>query len=132
MCCCAVAQHTVPEPTRAQEEKLSTSPTVVLVHGAFADAPARARELAQEIASLAPMSVANAKRALYLGADSNLQAAFEVENMNWTEVMQSDDAQVALSAFLAVDPSSRRDWFESESTKTYPAYSGQRDFRCHS
>ena len=111
---------------------MSTSPTVALVHGAFADAPARARELAQEIASLAPMSVANAKRARYLGADSNLQAAFEVENMNGTEVMQSDDAQVALSAFLAVDPSSRRDWFESESTKTYPAYSGQRDFRCHS
>ena len=70
------------------------------------------------------MSVANAKRALYLGADSNLQAAFEVENMNWTEVMQSDDAQVALSSFLAAEPTSRRDWFESESTKTYPAYSG--------
>jgi hypothetical protein len=51
-------------------------------------------------------------------------AAYEVENMNWTEVMQSDDAQVALSTFLAVDPASRRDWFESESTKTYPAYSG--------
>ena len=47
-----------------------------------------------------------------------------IENMNWTEVMQSDDAQVALSTFLAVDPDSRRDWFESESTKTYPAYSG--------
>jgi enoyl-CoA hydratase/carnithine racemase len=95
-----------------------------LVHEVVADAPARALELAEEIASLPPMSVANAKRALYLGADSDLQAAFEVENMNWTEVMQSDDAQVALSTFLAVDPASRRDWFESESTKTYPAYSG--------
>jgi enoyl-CoA hydratase/carnithine racemase len=95
-----------------------------LVHEVVADAPARALELAQEIASLPPMSVANAKRALYLGADSNLEAAFEVENMNWTEVMQSDDAKVALGTFLAVDPASRRDWFESESTKTYPAYSG--------
>jgi enoyl-CoA hydratase/carnithine racemase len=95
-----------------------------LVHEVVADAPARALELAEEIASLLPMSVANAKRALYLGADSNLQAAFEVENMNWTEVMQSDDAQVALSTFLAVDPASRRDWFESKSTKTYPTYSG--------
>ena len=103
---------------------MPTSPTVVLVDGAFADAPARARELAQEIASLPPMSVANAKRALSVGADSNLQAAFEVENMNWTGVMQSDDAQVALSAFLGADRSSRRDCFESESTKTYPAYSG--------
>jgi enoyl-CoA hydratase/carnithine racemase len=95
-----------------------------LVHEVVPDAPARAVELAEEIASLPPMAVANAKRALYLGADSNLQAAFEVENMNWTEVMQSDDARVALSTFLAVDPASRRDWFESESTKTYPAYSG--------
>jgi enoyl-CoA hydratase/carnithine racemase len=95
-----------------------------LVHEVVADAPARALELAEEIASLPPMSVANAKRALYLGADTNLEAAFEVENMNWAEVMQSDDAKLALSTFLAVDPASRRDWFESESTKAYPAYSG--------
>src|SRR5690348_17623345 len=95
-----------------------------LVHEVVDDAPARALELAEEIASLPPMSVANAKRALYLGADTNLQAAFEIENMNWTEVMQSDDAQLALSSFLSVDPASRRDWFESASSKTYPSYSG--------
>jgi enoyl-CoA hydratase/carnithine racemase len=95
-----------------------------LVHEVVADAPARALELAEEIASLPPMSVGNAKRALYLGADSNLQAAFEIENLAWIEVMQSDDARLALKTFLAVDPASRRDWFESESTKTYPAYSG--------
>jgi len=95
-----------------------------LVHEVVDDAPARALELAREIASLPPMSVANAKRALYLGADTNLQAAFEVENMQWTEVMQSDDAQLALKTFLAVDPDSRRDWFESENSRNYPAYSG--------
>ena len=95
-----------------------------LVHEVVDDAPARALELAEEIASLPPMSVANAKRALYLGADSNLQAGFEIENMSWTEVMQSDDAQLALTSFLAVDPASRRDWFESASSKSYPAYSG--------
>src|SRR5690349_16333713 len=65
-----------------------------LVHEVVDDAPARALELAEEIAMLPPMSVANAKRALYLGADTNLQAAYEIENMNWTEVMQSDDAKV--------------------------------------
>jgi hypothetical protein len=70
------------------------------------------------------MSVANAKRALYLGADANLQAAFEIENMAWTEVMQSDDAQLALKTFIAVDPDSRRDWFESENSKNYPTYAG--------
>jgi len=95
-----------------------------LVHEVVDDAPARALELAEEIAMLPPMSVANAKRALYLGADTNLQAAFEVENMNWTEVMQSDDAKVALKTFLDVDPASRRDWFESANSKNYPAYSG--------
>ena len=95
-----------------------------LVHEVVDDAPARALELAEEIAMLPPMSVANAKRALYLGADTNLQAAYEIENMNWTEVMQSDDAKVALKTFLDVDPASRRDWFESASSKNYPAYSG--------
>jgi enoyl-CoA hydratase len=95
-----------------------------LVHEVVDDAPARALELAEEIAMLPPMSVANAKRALYLGADTNLQAAYEIENMNWTEVMQSDDAKVALKTFLDVDPASRRDWFESANSKNYPAYSG--------
>jgi len=95
-----------------------------LVHEVVDDAPARALEQAEEIAMLPPMSVANAKRALYLGADTNLQAAYEIENMNWTEVMQSDDAKVALKTFLDVDPASRRDWFESANSKNYPAYSG--------
>jgi enoyl-CoA hydratase/carnithine racemase len=95
-----------------------------LVHEVVDDAPARALELAEEIALLPPMSIANAKRALYQGADTNLQAAFEIENMNWTEVMQSDDAQLALSSFIKVDPPSRRDWFESASSKSYPTYSG--------
>jgi len=81
------------------------------VHELVDDAPSRALELAEEIACLPPMSVANAKRALYLGADANLQAAFEIENMAWTEVLQSDDAQLALKTFIAVDPDSRRDWF---------------------
>jgi enoyl-CoA hydratase/carnithine racemase len=95
-----------------------------LVHEVVDDAPARALQLAEEIASLPPKAVENAKIALYLGADSNLQAGFEIENMQWTEVMQSDDAQLALKTFTAVDPASRRDWFESENSKNYPTYSG--------
>jgi len=94
------------------------------VHEVVDDAPTRALELAEEIAMLPPMSVANAKRALYLGADTNLQAAYEIENMNWTEVMQSDDAKVALKTFLDVNPASRRDWFESANSKNYATYSG--------
>lgn len=96
-----------------------------LVHEVVEDAPARALELAEEIACLPPMAVANAKRALYVGADSSLQAAFEVENMMWTEVLQSDDAKLALKTFLAVEPESRRDWFESKNSNNYPTYTGQ-------
>jgi enoyl-CoA hydratase/carnithine racemase len=95
-----------------------------LVHEVVTDAPTRALELAEEIALLPPMAVANAKRAIYQGADTSLQAAYEIENMNWTEVMQSDNAKLALQYFLAVDPASRREWFETAITKTYPVYSG--------
>ncbi|MCW2719999.1 hypothetical protein, partial [Pseudonocardia sp.] len=62
--------------------------------------------------------------ALYLGADTNLQAGFEIENMQWTEVMQSDDAQLALRTYMAEELDSRRAWFESENSKNYPTYAG--------
>jgi hypothetical protein len=38
--------------------------------------------------------------------------------------MQSDDAQLALKAYIAQDLNARRDWFESASSKRYPSYSG--------
>ena len=53
--------------------------------------------------------MANAKRAFYESSDTSRQAAYEIENMNWIEVMQSDDAKLALRSFLAVDPASRRE-----------------------
>ena len=95
-----------------------------LVHEVVDDAVARALELAEEIALLPPMAVANAKRAVYQGAETHLKAAFEIEDMCWTEVMQSDDAQLAMSTILGVDPANARDWFESESSSGYPTYSG--------
>jgi enoyl-CoA hydratase len=109
---------------RARIVKPEVALELGLVHEVVEDAPARALELAEEIASFPPQAVGNAKIALYLGADSNLQGGFEIENMMWTEVMQSDDAQLALKTYIDVDLDSRRDWFESESSKNYPAYSG--------
>ena len=95
-----------------------------LVHEVVDDAPVRALELAEEIATFPPKAVENAKIALYLGADTNIEAGFEIENMQWTEVMQSDDARLALETYLAQDPDARRDWFESANAKNYPPYSG--------
>lgn len=95
-----------------------------LVHELVDDAPARALELAEEIALLPPKAVGNAKLAVYHGADANLQAGYEIENMKWTEVLQSDDAKVALGAIKATDPGARVAWFESDKTRDYPEYSG--------
>jgi enoyl-CoA hydratase len=96
-----------------------------LVHELVDDAAARALELAEEIAKFPPKAVENAKIALYRGHDANVQAGYEIENMQWTEVMQSDDAQLALKTYIAQDVDSRRNWFESENSKNYPNYSGQ-------
>jgi enoyl-CoA hydratase len=109
---------------RARIVKPEVALQLDLVHEVVDDAPARALELAEEIASFPPKAVANAKVAVYLGADTNIQAGFEIENMQWTEVMQSDDAQLGLKTYIAQDLNARRDWFESASSKRYPSYSG--------
>ncbi|MDT5025421.1 MAG: enoyl-CoA hydratase [Micromonosporaceae bacterium] len=109
---------------RARSVQPEVAGELGLVHEVVDDAPARALELAEEIASFPPKAVENAKIALYLGADTNLQAGFEIENMQWTEVMQSDDAQLALRTYIAEELNSCRDWFESENSKNYPAYAG--------
>ena len=109
---------------RARIVKPEVAMELNLVHEVVDDAAARALELAEEIATFPPMAVGNAKIALYLGADTNIQAGFEIENMQWTEVMQSDDARLALRTYIAEDLNVRRDWFESASSKHYPPYSG--------
>jgi enoyl-CoA hydratase/carnithine racemase len=109
---------------RARIVKPEVAMELGLVHEVVDDAPARALELAEEIASFPPKAVENAKVALSFGADSDLQAGFEIENMMWTEVMQSDDAQLALKTYIAENLDSRREWFESENSKHYPTYSG--------
>src|ERR1700751_316490 len=57
---------------------------LVLRGGLGAPPPPGHVDIPEETAVPPPMSEANAKCALYLGADSNLQAAYEIENMNWT------------------------------------------------
>lgn len=85
------------------------------------DATARAHEIATEIAQFAPLGVANAKRALYLGNDGDLQRGLEVEGLAWLHAMQSVDAKTAIEDFLAIPFEKRRDWLESG---PYPTYIG--------
>jgi enoyl-CoA hydratase len=86
------------------------------------DARARAREIADEIATFPATGVANAKRAINLGNDSGIQRGFEVENLAWLEAMLSDDALTSMTAFLEVPLDKRRDWIEN--TSSYPRYTG--------
>jgi enoyl-CoA hydratase/carnithine racemase len=96
-----------------------------LVHEVVDDAPTRAFELAQEIACFPPKAVANSKAALYQGHDTTMQAGSEIENMQWAEVMQSDDAQLALQTYIDVPLDGRREFFEPSSSPSYPAYAGE-------
>jgi len=86
------------------------------------DAPARALEIAREIATFPPLGVAKAKASVYKGFDTDLQSGLEMESLFWMEGMQSDDAQLAMSEFLKVPLDKRRDWIDNNSA--YPEFKG--------
>lgn len=77
------------------------------------DAPARALEIAKEVAQLPPMGIAKAKASIYKGFDTNIQAGFEMESLFWMEAMQSDDAKASMVHFLDLPFEKRRDYIES-------------------
>jgi len=106
---------------RAQVVRPEVAHQLGLVHELVADAPARAREIAAEIAQFPPMGVAAAKRALYMGNERDIQAGFEVENLAWLETMESDDVQVAMADYIGTPFDKRRDWIEGTE---YPKYQG--------
>ena len=85
------------------------------------DAPARALEIAKEIATLPPVGIAKAKASIYKGFDTDLQSGLEMESLFWMEAMQSDDAKAACLAFLELPLEKRRDYIESG---PFPASTG--------
>ena len=87
-----------------------------------ADAPARALEIAKEIATFPPMGVAKAKASIYKGFNTDLQSGLEMESLFWQEAMQSDDAKLAMVEFLKVPLDKRRDWIENPID--YPTFQG--------
>ncbi len=58
-----------------------------------------ALELAEQIAANSPVGVRNAKRALRLGADTNLSAGLEVEDGAWRATALSADRREGVAAF---------------------------------
>ncbi|HEY2388595.1 MAG TPA: enoyl-CoA hydratase/isomerase family protein [Candidatus Binatia bacterium] len=83
-----------------------------LVHELADDAPTRARAIAAEMADLPPLALANAKRAVYAGSDTQLEAGLEIEGAAFLETMLSDDALAAMRAYVAVPLAERRGWIE--------------------
>jgi enoyl-CoA hydratase len=86
------------------------------------DAPARALEIAREVATFPPLGVAKAKASVYKGFDTDLQSGLEMESLFWSEGMQSDDAQIAMAEFLKLPLDKRRGWIED--TASYPEFTG--------
>lgn len=93
-----------------------------LVHEVADDALARAREIAAEMAQLPPLALAMAKRALYDGFDTHLQAGLRIEDSAFLETMLSDDGLSAMRAYLAQPYEKRRAWLEGG---VAPAYEGR-------
>jgi enoyl-CoA hydratase/carnithine racemase len=77
------------------------------------DAPARALEIAREVAQFPPMGVAKAKASIYKGFDTDLQSGFQMESLFWMEAMQSDDAVAAAAHFVEIPLEKRRDFIEN-------------------
>lgn len=90
-----------------------------LVHECADDALARARALASELAALPPKAVARIKHAVYAGSDTHLAAGLSMEAADFLETMLSEDALVAMRAYLEQPLEARRDWLENSEPPVY-------------
>lgn len=92
-----------------------------LVHELADDALARAKEIGAEMAQLPPLALAMAKRAIYDGFDTHLQAGLRIEDSAFLETMMSDDALAAMQTYIAQSYEKRRAWLEHPEAPTYKA-----------
>jgi enoyl-CoA hydratase/carnithine racemase len=93
-----------------------------LVHEIADDALARAKEIGAEMAKLPPLAIAMAKRSLYDGFDTHLQAGLRIEDSAFLETMMSDDGLAAMRAYIAQPYEKRRAWLERP---VAPEYKGR-------
>ncbi|MGH7857338.1 MAG: enoyl-CoA hydratase/isomerase family protein, partial [Candidatus Binatia bacterium] len=71
-----------------------------LIHELADDALARARALAADLATLAPIAIAQIKRAVYQGSNTHLAAGLEIESSAFLETMMSDDGVLAMKTYV--------------------------------
>ncbi len=93
-----------------------------LVHEIADDALARAMAIGAEMARLPPLAMAMAKRALYDGFDTHLQAGLRIEDSAFLETMMSDDGLAAMRAYIDQPYEQRRAWLERP---VAPEYNGR-------
>jgi len=87
------------------------------------DAAGYARDIAREFATLSPLAVAVAKRALHQGFDAPLQAALTLESDASVRAKLGPDPETILTEYLMVPEPERRTWLEGTGDP------GQRDER---
>ena len=83
-----------------------------IVHEVVTDSVARAIEIGQEMAALAPIAVAMAKRAIHEGTDLPLSAGLALETDSSFRAKLQPDAVVPLEEYVALPLEHRRDWLE--------------------
>lgn len=84
-----------------------------LVHEVAADSRARAVELARELARSSAVALAQAKRAVWQGADRPLAEGLELESDAFLQTMLSDEALEAMQRYVDTPYEERRRWFET-------------------
>jgi enoyl-CoA hydratase len=97
--------------------------TLGLIHELADDALARAKEIGAEMARFPPLALAMAKRSVYDGFDTHLQAGLRIEDSAFLETMMSDDGLAAMKAYIAQPYEKRRAWLEQPIAPEYkPAH----------
>jgi enoyl-CoA hydratase len=88
-----------------------------LIHELADDALEGARSIARELAALPSLAIAQAKRAVYEGADADFAAGLRIESAAFFETMLSDDARRAMKRYVDLPFSQRRAWLERPDDK---------------
>ena len=83
-----------------------------LVHEVVENAERHAIAVAQQLTTLAPGALAQIKRAVYAGSDTDLASGLAIEGEAFFQTMLSEDALAAMREYVALPFEKRRDWIE--------------------